>query len=93
MPGPASPEERLHSSAPDALLSGGRYKPRTDHTGARRREYAMSTRLNTIEFSLNVSLNPLNSVTKIFVFPVNGFEPAIFCGRNQDATAVPARQI
>ena len=40
MSGPASPEERLHSSAPDALLSGGRYKPRTDHTGARRREYS-----------------------------------------------------
>ena len=53
MPGPASPEERLHSSAPDALLSGGRHEPRTDHTGARRREYSMSTRLKTIEFSLN----------------------------------------
>ena len=54
MSGPASPEERLYSSAPDALLSGGRHEPRTDHTGARRREYSMSKRLNAIEFSLNV---------------------------------------
>ena len=38
------------------------------------------------------SLNSLNPVTKIFVIPVNGFEPAISHGRNQDTT-VQARHM
>ena len=36
---------------------------------------------------------PLNSVTKIFVITVKGFEPATFCVRVKDANAVPARHI
>ena len=33
----------------------------------------------------------LNSVTKIFVIAVKGFEPANSCVRDQDATTMPAR--
>ena len=36
------------------------------------------------------SLNSANSVTKIFVIKVKGFEPATFCVRDQDATTAPA---
>ena len=39
------------------------------------------------------SPNSLNSVTKVLVFPVKGLELAIFCVRNQDATAVLARHM
>ena len=36
------------------------------------------------------SLSSLNSVTKIFVITVKGFEPAASCVRDQDAITVPA---
>ena len=45
------------------------------------------------EFSLNVSLNSLISVTKIFVITVKGFETATSCVRDWDATTVPARHM
>ena len=51
MPGPAAPEERMYSSTPDALLSGRRHKPRTDYTGARRREYSAPSIQNFAQFS------------------------------------------
>ena len=37
-----------------------------------------------------VSLNLLDSVTKIFVITVKGLKPATSCVRDQDATIVPA---
>ena len=47
---------------------------------------------NYLSFPYMFSLNSLNQVTKIFVIQVNGFEPAISRGRNQDTT-VPARHM
>ena len=38
-------------------------------------------------------LNSLNSVTKVFVITVKGFEPAISCVRDQDAATTPARHV
>ena len=46
-----------------------------------------------MEFFLNVSLNSVNSVTKIFVITVKGLEPDTSCLRDQDATTVPERHI
>ena len=46
-----------------------------------------------MEFFLNVSLNSVNSVTKIFVITVKGLEPATSCVRDQDATSVPVRHM
>ena len=39
------------------------------------------------------SLNSLNSVTKIFVVTVKGFEPATSCVRDDNATTEPARHM
>ena len=47
----------------------------------------------TFEFSLNAFIKSLKSVTKVLVMTVKGFEPAISCVRDQDATAVPARHM
>ena len=44
----------------------------------------------SLEFFLNVSLNPLNSVTTVFVITVKGLEPATTSVRDQDATTVQA---
>ena len=35
----------------------------------------------------------MNSVTKIFVITVKGFEPVTSCVRDQDATTVPERHM
>ena len=43
-------------------------------------------RSQTIEFFLNVLPNLLNSVTKIFVITIKGFEPATSCVKDQDVT-------
>ena len=53
-------------------------------------EYILGFTSKTMEFFLNVSLNSLNSVTKIFVITTKGLETATSCVRDQDATAVPA---
>ena len=47
----------------------------------------------SIELSLNVSLNLLNSVTKIVAITVKGFEPATSCVRDKDASTAPARHV
>ena len=39
------------------------------------------------------SLNSLNSMTKIFVITVKGFEPTTSSVRDQDATTAPARHM
>ena len=44
-----------------------------------------------IKISLMYLLNPLNSVTEVFVITENGFEPATSYVREEDATAAPAR--
>ena len=47
----------------------------------------------TIEFFLNVSLNSVNSATKIYVITVKGLEPTTSCVGDKDATTVPARHM
>ena len=49
--------------------------------------------LSILEFFLNVSLNSVNLVTKIFAITVKGLEPATSCVRDQDATIAPARHM
>ena len=49
----------------------------------------VQTGSGTTEFSLNVSLNSANSVTKIFVIPVKGPKHSTSCARDQDATTAP----
>ena len=39
------------------------------------------------------SMNSGNSVTKIFVITVKGFQPDISCVRDQDATTAPVRHM
>ena len=46
-----------------------------------------------MEFSLNVSLNSANSVTKIFIIAVKGLKAATSCVRDQGATTAPARHM
>ena len=47
--------------------------------------------IGAMEFFLNVSLNLLNSVTKILVIKVKGLKLATSCVRDQDATTFAAR--
>ena len=44
-----------------------------------------------LEFFLNVSLNSVNLVTKIFVIIVEWLEAATSCVRDQDETTAPAQ--
>ena len=46
-----------------------------------------------MEFFLNVSLNSVNSATKIFVITVKGLKPITSYERDQDATTATARHI
>ena len=46
-----------------------------------------------MEFFLNVSLNLLNSLTKIFVITIKGLKPTASCVRDQDAITVPPRHM
>ena len=53
----------------------------------------ISDRSNGVFLKLCVLLNSANTMTKIFIIPVKGFEPATCFVRNQDATTVPARHM
>ena len=51
------------------------------------------TNADILEFSINVSMNTTNSVTKIFVITVKGLKLAISCVRDQHATIAPTRHM
>ena len=54
---------------------------------------AFSYQYFSIGFFRDVSLNSLNSVTKIFVITVKALESATSCARDQDAITAPERHM
>ena len=56
-------------------------------------QYHLFTKIQTLDFFLNVSWIRWIQWQKIFVIRVKGLEPATSCVRDQDATTLPARHM